>query len=442
MAKQKESLLIQFKKIIDENIEKGAKTSDQLRIGIPSSFIAADGREYRLSNVTRYMRTGKNPTFLDVEKNKIVTAARANALKIQTSPNVDKWDKKTDAVKGLEAHHKRGVKMYAPFYEGLNEKQAQELTQWFVDEGVPLGDAKSNLVNLPKDLHVGEEGIHTWMKENNIQVLPDETGKGNFITINKGKHKGDLFVKGSPGSAVRAVMPSVKHLTLNERLPAIATWLKYVQEPVDTKLAELQWDDYRSKNKPKASDALQIPEIQQEFAEEAKIKANGNGNGNGNGVNGKNGTNGKLNGITTGSGKARLVDSALQIGSNVATGNYAGAAIGAGTLAGSQVLQNSVVQKKVAQQITKLIAERGAKSAAKLIPGLDIALSGKESWDYLRQGKLDQAGIAALSGAIGWLPLVGDGISAALDLSNTGLDIARLQVPNKRARRKLKVKTL
>ena len=172
-----------------------------------------------------------------------------------------------------------------------------------------------------------------------------------------------------------------------------------------------------------------------------KVNKNGNGNGNGNGHNGKNGKNGKLNGIATGTGKARLVDSALQIGSNIATGNYAGAAIGAGTLAGTQALRHSSVQKTVAKQITKLIAERGAKSAAKLVPGLDIALSGKESWDYLRQGKLDQAGIAALSGAIGWLPLVGDGISAALDLSNTGLDIARLQVPNKRSRRKLKIKT-
>ena len=278
MALQKPSLLKQFKDIIDANIKKGAKTSEELRQGIPSIFTASDGLEYRLENVSRYYRTSTNenvktlnPTFLDVAKNKEVTASRANALKIQTSPNVDKWDKKTDAVKGLEAHHKRGVKMYAPFYEGLNDKQAQELTQWFVDEGVPLGDAKSNLVNLPKDLHVGEEGIHTWMKENNIQVLPDKTGKGNFIKINKGKNAGKSFVKGSPGSGVRAVMPSVKHLSLNERLPAIATWLKYVQEPVDTKLAELIWEDHERKNKLKVSNKKQIPEIAKELAEENKI---------------------------------------------------------------------------------------------------------------------------------------------------------------------------
>ena len=97
-----------------------------------------------------------------------------------------------------------------------------------------------------------------------------------------------------------------------------------------------------------------------------------------------------------------------------------------GTLATTQALQNPQVQKRISKQIAELVAKRGAKTAAKLMPGLDIILSGKESWDYLRQGKLDQAGIAALSGAIGWVPIIGDGASAALDLTNTGIDISRL----------------
>ena len=35
---------------------------------------------------------------------------------------------------------------------------------------------------------------------------------------------------------------------------------------------------------------------------------------------------------------------------------------------------------------------------------MDIYISGREAWDYLRRGRYDQAGIAALSGAIGWIP--------------------------------------
>jgi hypothetical protein len=171
---------------------------------------------------------------------------------------------------------------------------------------------------------------------------------------------------------------------------------------------------------------------------------NGNGNGNGNGINGKNGNgiavngkngkNGFLRGMEnvknySGLGKLRDVDQLANIGLNIGTGNYVGAGIGVATYGTSKALQNKQVQKRVAQQITKLVAERGTKSAAKLIPGLDVLLSSKEAWDYLKRGRWDQAGIAALSGAIGWIPVIGDGASAALDLSNTGLDIARLQAP-------------
>ena len=132
----------------------------------------------------------------------------------------------------------------------------------------------------------------------------------------------------------------------------------------------------------------------------------------------------------SGLSKLRDADQLTNIGVNLSTGNYVGAGIGVATYGTSKALQDPRVQSRVSKQIMKLVADRGAKSAAKLIPGLDVLLSGKESWDYLKRGRWDQAGIAALSGAIGWIPLVGDGASAALDLSNTGLDIARLQAPS------------
>ena len=153
---------------------------------------------------------------------------------------------------------------------------------------------------------------------------------------------------------------------------------------------------------------------------------------------------GKVNGKTNGSGlaiktkvkdfkvgKVRLADQAVNMGINVGTGNYAGAALGGGAIAMSETLKSKAAQKAIAKQIATIAAKRGGKSALKLIPGVDILLSGKESYDYLSQGKLDQAGIAALSGAIGWIPIVGDGASAALDFTNTGIDLARLDVPNR-----------
>ena len=89
-------------------------------------------------------------------------------------------------------------------------------------------------------------------------------------------------------------------------------------------------------------------------------------------------------------------------------------------------LRIPTVQKNISKQVARIVAERGAKSAAKMMPGLDIALSAAEAGSYLSEGKWDQATIAAVSGAIGWMPIIGDGAAAALDLTNTGIDIARL----------------
>ena len=105
------------------------------------------------------------------------------------------------------------------------------------------------------------------MIENNIQVRPDKTGKGNFVTLDKGPGKGTSFVKGSEGVAVKAVMPSFKDLPINARFPLISNWLTYVQDPIDSKLSELEWDEYRSKHPIKPRDAAQIPEIAAELAE-------------------------------------------------------------------------------------------------------------------------------------------------------------------------------
>jgi hypothetical protein len=171
---------------------------------------------------------------------------------------------------------------------------------------------------------------------------------------------------------------------------------------------------------------------------------NKNGNNGDNGDNGlkrngpkKNGPkNGpKRNGLTIGSGKTRTADQLLQIGSAAATGQAGAAAVGATTLGASMALRNQAVQRTIARQIAELTAKRGAKTAMKLIPGLDVLISGKETLDYLKRGQLDQAGIAALSGAIGWVPVVGDGASAALDLSNTALDIARLQYTGRKTKK-------
>tara|TARA_B100000427_G_scaffold314823_1_gene308345 strand:- start:499 stop:2016 length:1518 start_codon:yes stop_codon:yes gene_type:complete len=111
-------------------------------------------------------------------------------------------------------------------------------------------------------------------------------------------------------------------------------------------------------------------------------------------------------------GGLRTADSLAQI----ASGNV----IGGGA---SLALQQEPVQK----QIAKLLAKRAAKTSAKLVPGVDVGLSAAEAAQYFASGNYIQGGIASLSGAVGWIPGVGDAASAALDLANTGMDINKLK---------------
>lgn len=121
----------------------------------------------------------------------------------------------------------------------------------------------------------------------------------------------------------------------------------------------------------------------------------------------------------------RKADILSLIALSTISGGPTGLATAGVTLGAYKLLNNPDIQKRFGKQLTQYIGERGMRTALKTIPGLDIWLSGQESMSYLQQGKLDQAGIAALSGAIGWLPIIGDGLAAGLDLTNTGLDIAR-----------------
>lgn len=132
---------------------------------------------------------------------------RAAAATIQTVGE-DVYNKGVVAPAGskLEEHHKRVIGIYKPFFEGLNPKETKELAQWFVDEGVPLGNVKGNLEALTKQEH---EAIHTWMKENKMQVSNKE-------------------------------FPSFKNMSLNERFPAVLTYLENIQPAADEQLSAIK----------------------------------------------------------------------------------------------------------------------------------------------------------------------------------------------------------
>ena len=97
------------------------------------------------------------------------------------------------------------------------------------------------------------------------------------------------------------------------------------------------------------------------------------------------------------------------------------------------ILSDEKVQARIAKEIAELTAKRASKTAAKFVPGLDIGISGAEAYGYAATGNYGQAAVAALSGAVGWVPGWGDATSAALDTWNFGKDTQKIYNQYKKA---------
>lgn len=152
----------------------------------------------------------------------------------------------------------------------------------------------------------------------------------------------------------------------------------------------------------------------------------------------------KLAPAVKGARKIRRADIVAQLGVNASTGNIAGVMVNTSFLSAQLIgssprtqrlvadlavriaSQSKPVRKQITRQLLQVVGKRGVKSTAKLVPGLDIYLSGREAWSYIQQGKWDQAAIAGLSGAVGWFPGLGDFAAALLDASNTVIDVSRM----------------
>ena len=109
----------------------------------------------------------------------------------------------------------------------------------------------------------------------------------------------------------------------------------------------------------------------------------------------------------------RKTDIYANIIANAASQNYIGAAMGTVPLA--------LTAKPVQKGIFSLAKRFGAKRAAALAPGAGAVISGIETSGYLSQGRTIQAGVAALRGVTGEIPIL-EPVSVFLDLGNTVTD--------------------
>ena len=374
----------------------------------------------RMRKVNNRTKTGKlskvgteTRTFID-GKEKVFKSQGGDAWSFRDKGQLDAGSAKREAditkqtvgdkdfpkspSKALEIHHQRMVALYAPLYEGLSEAEGLELSKYLAKElDMPLGNKLANASTLPMKPH---DDIHEFIDDNirGKDKLPDFTSeKYNKVGLPNGEVLEGLDAR---------------------KFHAKEYFKELVQPAIDQQTMGIM-QKYASEN-PKAYKGL----YQNIDSNASKVSKAGQ-------IAADIANNRVVKGLNKVSGKTRRADLIAQTATGIGTGNVVQAGVAGTTLAMTEALKSPAAQKAIAKQIAEITAKRGAKTAAKLIPGLDILLSGKESWDYLQQGKLDQAGIAALSGAIGWIPVIGDGASAALDLTNTGIDISRLDFNQK-----------
>jgi len=164
-----------IRELIQERLDwnKDNLPPSQYRDGIPKGKFKFGDIEIEISGASAYSRKGSPislPTVTDAEK------IRAAKLLQQTSKagGVKKvtYGRGARGLKeAMQDHHIRFRTLFQPFYEGLNEKDAKELTEWFVQGKSPLGNVLENLEGVDADLHEElDRSIHQWAKENQIQV--------------------------------------------------------------------------------------------------------------------------------------------------------------------------------------------------------------------------------------------------------------------------------
>ena len=477
----------EIRKLITERIELNKKlfpnwknNKTLLRIGIPKPFMLGN-KVVSIGSVNEYGRSGKGLSLKTVtDKHKVREAllrAMTDETGAATKTAYGRGARKL--FKNQEDHHIIFRNLLDNFYENLDTDDAAELTAHLARRGSPAGNVIENLQGIDIDLHDSKMpgSLHQWARNMGIdsKSFPDLTNLDldartaaiddwldlieeplldrTATTLSRQDYRRwgtDGLPKPTKGFKDRpnAISKSAwKEYLINQRenVKARANLLdKYpiLAEDLDTPnirpelkeryekaLALVPEEDLKTF---KALTSEQDKHALAWFNDRDYRKTIGKPIGETTELGRPLG--GIGNKIQVGSG-LRRADQALLLGTNIATGNIAGAGVQAGTIAATEAMKTRVVQKAFAKQVAALTAKRGAKSALKLIPGVDIGISAKESWDYAMQGKFDQAAIAAASGAVGWVPGVGDAASAGLDIMNTGIDISRLHIRSKNKNR-------
>ena len=134
-----------------------------------------------------------------------------------------------DYNEGEELHHRAIVKIYEPFFTGLNEHEARLLVDFLESEGVPMGNNPRNFTGMPKDQHIGSDGIHQFAADVGIQLKGDDTR----LT------KGTQFIDGSVVGPMEPFLDKIRASDLQTRMDILPDFIEYGQGMLDEKMRDM-----------------------------------------------------------------------------------------------------------------------------------------------------------------------------------------------------------
>ena len=359
----------------------------------------------------------------------------------------------TSLIDTLEGHHINGLDDSFIFLDGQEDEFIKNFHADHAKLGNYYGNHPKNIVGFTKGQHVGRartgesaaDSVHGRLSHTRLASPEDfsdwvysEIGEGDKLKIGS-PDKLSL----EPSHALRLDVPSsadIDNMSYDQVMEKTA-WLaerdkssvrevqqtapkakitdKHIPEPIKKIISRIPTESMSDELVQAIDDgdwrtvrALGKPEIEAfETAQDLNIKADRTA----------------LRGLNLSAGKnLRRTDNLAQLSISASQGDVLGTAASGTQLAIGEALQTKAIQNRLAKQAAKLTAQRGVKTAAKLAPGVGLAISGAEAYGYAKRGSWDQAIVAGISGLVGEFPGFGDAASAGLDLWNTAQDISDL----------------
>jgi len=218
-----------------------------------------------------------------------------------------------------QAHHEGILETIDLLYKGLNEKEIAELTN-YGRQFHGMGNDIRNLVNIPKSLHIGKEGIHPWAIKKGYQyhsktkpknVVEDVVDASEMPleyrkhilkkylteTVPEMKDKIDDILIAHPSMHEKLDMSAVREAELDENADiygsALDDLLDYMKEEEKaTRMAGKAMDEDMMRQYLEAGEDLQATGqvigrkpivVNADEGANVYVRTNGNGNGKGNG---------------------------------------------------------------------------------------------------------------------------------------------------------------